>query len=473
MNELIKSYNTKIVLDANIFLNLYNYPYNESLEFLSAIELIKDKIWLPYQVIDEFRNNKNQVTKNMFSQTSKMKREVETILLNATKEISEKYDQCEKFKYPLIRESLVDAMDSLKAVKENLKDFDDEIKIIESDLRKWREDDLIEKMIARFIENTQVSVGFKYIELLDIYKEGNARFDILIPPGYKDSVKSNKGNCYDEKKRKYGDLIIWKDVLREVSNSDSDILFVTDDMKPDWWEHKVISNNYGVEKKVQIGAHPLLLEEFNHHKMTDNRFVIAKFDEFINTILLSLDDSFDISDSRLDDFIEAYISSNLVISDYLSDEILNDFIKGEEVNEISAKVKEIEIIYNDVDSEVDDEYLLLWGVVSFFLMIEIYDIESSNTINKIEGRYRAVYDIDLFGGNSLNTLHIENIVSDNFKITSVSPLGNFEADSYEDEYDYNTFDVQYPIIGDNVEVVEYTESNEIIIDDYTGEEILL
>lgn len=63
-------------------------------------------------------------------------------------------------------------------------------------------------------------------DLLKIYKDGEQRYKEKIPPGYQDVKK--EGN------KKYGDLIIWNEMINYSKLIKKDILFITDDTKEDW-----------------------------------------------------------------------------------------------------------------------------------------------------------------------------------------------------------------------------------------------
>lgn len=80
-------------------------------------------------------------------------------------------------------------------------------------------------------------------ELAVLTADADARFKDKIPPGFADRTKDRDeeprrtvdGVTYD---RKYGDLILWRQLLAVVSQKDSTfkkIIFVTDDNKEDWW----------------------------------------------------------------------------------------------------------------------------------------------------------------------------------------------------------------------------------------------
>jgi hypothetical protein len=80
-----------------------------------------------------------------------------------------------------------------------------------------------------------------------------------LPPGFldKDKDKDKNNNCYIHKglvfKRAYGDLILWKQILKQVNSKPlSHIIFITRDNKDDWWRK---------EHGKTIGARPELTEE--------------------------------------------------------------------------------------------------------------------------------------------------------------------------------------------------------------------
>ena len=53
--------NSTIVLDTNILLNLYRYSDQTRKTILSVLEKFKERIWIPYQVIKEYYNNRDKV----------------------------------------------------------------------------------------------------------------------------------------------------------------------------------------------------------------------------------------------------------------------------------------------------------------------------------------------------------------------------------------------------------------------------
>ena len=63
-------------------------------------------------------------------------------------------------------------------------------------------------------------------ELLAAKKEAKQRIAEKIPPGWRDASKRENPE---------GDYLIWYEMLREAKSRSTDVLFVTGDVKDDWW----------------------------------------------------------------------------------------------------------------------------------------------------------------------------------------------------------------------------------------------
>ena len=69
--------------------------------------------------------------------------------------------------------------------------------------------------------------AFSFNEILGIIQEGEFRYRNTIPPGYKDKDTKQGSQIY-------GDLIIWKEILRYACQENKSVIFVCDDVKEDW-----------------------------------------------------------------------------------------------------------------------------------------------------------------------------------------------------------------------------------------------
>lgn len=208
-----------IALDANTLLNLYRYTKSTKDDFLKVLSEYSERLWLPYQAGYEFHSNRISVIKSQEY---------------AYKDIGKELDDCLSF--------VSDKLNNYKRhpfIKTNIltKQVSDKFEKIKSDLEKLSEkhpeylknDDILPKVTELF----DGRVGNKYSdsELDAIYEEGEKRYEKNIPPGFSDRAnKKKKGN-----RHLYGDLIIWKQLIKHSKDSKKTIIFITDDRKEDWW----------------------------------------------------------------------------------------------------------------------------------------------------------------------------------------------------------------------------------------------
>src|SRR5205823_2954818 len=67
-------------------------------------------------------------------------------------------------------------------------------------------------------------------KLSDIYKEGDKRYKVEIPPGFKDQNPKEKPFP-----KNHGDYVIWCQIIEFAKAKKKPIIFITDDEKEDWW----------------------------------------------------------------------------------------------------------------------------------------------------------------------------------------------------------------------------------------------
>lgn len=109
--------------------------------------------------------------------------------------------------------------------------------------------------------------------------EGEERYKQKIPPGFKDGAKSGDSEVFVEKCRKYGDLIVWSQVIDKAIESGKGVVLVTDDKKEDWWEKF---------KGKTVGPRPELVKEFKDR--ANNTFHMYQADRFLELARENLDE---------------------------------------------------------------------------------------------------------------------------------------------------------------------------------------
>lgn len=226
--------NALFIFDANILLNLYRYSDETREEFFRIIDIIKDRIWLTNQAAYEFFENRLTV----ISKQEKSYEEAEKSLQMLETDFENSHQ------HPFIDEKLLEDLSDLSnKICQNLRKNKD------IHTKRYNKDDILEKIEKIFTGK----VGNEYTsdQLNNIYQEGEKRFLEKIPPGYKDKDKKDdtSGNI-----RKFGDLILWKQILEASENFKKDVILITDDKKEDWWVRfngKTISPRPELKKEFQ------------------------------------------------------------------------------------------------------------------------------------------------------------------------------------------------------------------------------
>lgn len=224
--------NSTIVFDANILLNIYRYSPSTRDNLLDILNSISDRIWVPYQAALEYQENRLEVIYEKLEAYEKIIEVIRKHEENLTKELN-------SFKiHPYIN---VD--NYLERIKANLNGIKKEIEDKKNEHPNLLDSDEYRERITSLL-NTKTGKPYSEEKLDKIYKEGEKRYKKQIPPGFKDTSK--------EGEKKYGDLVLWYQILDHAKSTKKPIIFVTDDKKDDWW------NNF---KGKTIGPHPSLIRE--------------------------------------------------------------------------------------------------------------------------------------------------------------------------------------------------------------------
>jgi PIN like domain len=240
--------------DANVLLNLYRYTPRTRDAFFGLLEKIKDRIWVSYQAAYEFQQNRLAV----INAQKVAYQEIRGTLEKKRNEIEAKLNGFKKHPY-LQAEELTKQIDS--AFQSISRDLDKDEKNHPDYLS---EDPVFNRLTILF--DGRVGDDFEQAELEKLYKEGVKRYEEKIPPGYMDQ-KEKKNR---DKRSLYGDLVVWRQVISKAKAGPESIIFVTDDLKEDWW--------YKFKGKT-IGARPELIKEFRDE--TQKRINIYQADRFL------------------------------------------------------------------------------------------------------------------------------------------------------------------------------------------------
>ena len=201
------------ILDTNALL----IPYKTTSHSLNEVDKIytslinNNQLLIPGQVAREFANNRPEHIKQLFQQINRLKDNIRQIK-TSNYPILEKLNEFKKIQ---------DYDKSFTELRgKYFQDVDNLLDIIKS----WKWNDPV-SMVYKKLFNPEIVFEIS-IDEVTFEKQLDYRYENEIPPGYKDSNKSDKG---------LGDLIIWYTILEIGKQYKNNIVFVSGDEKTDWY----------------------------------------------------------------------------------------------------------------------------------------------------------------------------------------------------------------------------------------------
>lgn len=378
-----------VVFDTSALLDLYYYSSETRNEiFNKAFNYLKGRLWIPAQVYFEYLKNKSKVSEKpilsyerLLTKQSKDGGYVNSIvdktkmlqgqsfgeIKNQLKTLKEQTLGTDK--HPYLSPDVYAEYESVLSVVENqLTDFSTKTADFQTRIQKEIEkkitelqSDLLPDNVNNAIESSfQIGKEYSFSKMMEIAREGSFRYSEEIPPGYEDG-KEKTGL------QKYGDLFVWNQILDCAKSKQKDFIFVTNDVKIDWYEEDKRTPRFE------------LLKEFR--EQANKRIWLLSMKNFIYHVNLLLDDQ--IHENVLQDI------------DSVQDEKENDKIR----KELSAD--DIQKIFNNlivkpiyvIDKIPKNESIRL------FDNPDIYEAEDEN------GRKFRIITTIVGGGNYARVLH--------------------------------------------------------------------
>jgi hypothetical protein len=200
--------------DASALLDLYRVTPESRNEFLGILEQLKDRLWLPHQAGLEYYTNRSNVIADGEASYEQIPRLAQEAVDRFRKSLDayRQYRWVEDDRWLGILEAAVEKIATdLKRERHVLKDYT---------ARDPIEHHLNELFAGR--------VGDPYPDMHQMYIKAEQRLQLSVPPGFKDV-----GNKKDF--RRYGDVILWFQLLDFAKSQDKPLVLITSDSKADWW----------------------------------------------------------------------------------------------------------------------------------------------------------------------------------------------------------------------------------------------
>ncbi len=239
------------IFDANVLLKLYLLTEDARINFFTATDVLKERIWTPHHIAYEFATNR-------YSKIYESRKRYQDKLSHIEKLFKELYSSL------------------------NLQNNNVALNKIKADLELWLENH--RKANLPFDNYTDDSLANKIFELYDgkigdaltkeelekLKIEGESRYNDNIPPGYKDYEKIKEKTNTDKKlysnNNYLGDLIIWQQIKNYAIAQSIDIIFITEDSKEDWW-YKISGETIGPRLELRREFAELTKKRFLQYTM--------------------------------------------------------------------------------------------------------------------------------------------------------------------------------------------------------------
>lgn len=236
-----------IMFDTNVLLNLYRYSDSTQNTIIALIKKFSKQIYLPHQAALEYNRNRYEVIaeqEKAYNEFLEKISQIQKDLQSTSKPpfLTSKVDK----ELNVVFEKVGDE------VKESIQKYCDYLKI-----------DPIYNSISELFSN-RITSSFSEEELKEIFKEGEERYKNKVPPGFEDE-KNKEGN------RKYGDLILWKQIIKKAKELKKDVILITDERKIDWWWKIKDGRNMG--PRQELVEEMKLQANVDFHMYSSERFL--------------------------------------------------------------------------------------------------------------------------------------------------------------------------------------------------------
>lgn len=213
-NEMVTLFKSaKIVLDANVLLDLYKLPDAQANEVIKILQNdnLKDRLWIPFDVAWLYHQEVNNVIISEVGNVGSLRNH-----LVRSKELVAKLKG-----HPYLDD---DKKDRLNTLIEEINAFCEQ----QENLLLHKLSNCAIKVKLADLFHGKLGDVYDSAQLKSIYEDGQKRYSNLIPPGY-------FGKQDSDKRKNFHDLIVWKQLLAYGKDQQTDIIFITGQLRPDWY----------------------------------------------------------------------------------------------------------------------------------------------------------------------------------------------------------------------------------------------
>lgn len=221
IREMLECGNYVVVLDTNILLKIYRASPDYAEFVLECLECIKDYVCVPFNVHWEYEKHRKDEYGKKIKSLENASQMCSQLIVSIKNKVQVQCEELSKNGYPEIDELIEEMMKKVETLNDEFETYFDEHQDLDF-LNKWDEDKVL-ILKEKFCRMPEPQASFIYKQC----QEGEYRYKKKTPPGYKDVKKDGVS--------KYGDLLVWAETYTYAASNNKNIIFVTDDIKEDWW----------------------------------------------------------------------------------------------------------------------------------------------------------------------------------------------------------------------------------------------
>ena len=335
----IRSSEHIIVLDTTVLLELYRQPANISLDVISALKRILTNIYIPRQVYEEYLKNYHKICGDEKKKYKKVTKGLSDSLKKLQNDIAKKVGEYRKHNYTDISKLQNNLNEKIKDTQNIITEFE---KSHHAEIQlniNFLQNDKVKEFVDLLLNQGSIGQKIPFSKKILLLQEGQVRYDNLIPPGFHDSAKNGEA--------KYGDLFVWKDIITIAKEKNTNIIFVCNDTKEDWWEKN---------KDTPIDLRQELNEEFKetNPSLSIHFLTLDKFFSYLAEELKLGKSKSALQLSALDDTREMLANYEDKISQSIKDYLMTINI-DEELDEDFLETGDENIYWSITDVSVEKE----------------------------------------------------------------------------------------------------------------------
>ena len=262
LEELLNKQNYCIVYDTNIFLNFYEYSPEVTDFFIKITESDIKNIVITSTVYREFQRNHITSLNRQRNKFKNMAQRIKTPLDVLKSKFEVQFGILDELRVTDIQELRTSIFSHVEQMEVEIEGYIENHEGLNQLITTYLESDYIYSLINDICRKGNLLEDLSIDEIYEYCKEGEKRYKKQIPPGYKDAKDKNGVEAY-------GDLFIWKEAIVYCLENKLDLIFVTDDVKEDWYMQ---GNSSPLQFRLELA------EEF--HEITQKNMVGVPLREF-------------------------------------------------------------------------------------------------------------------------------------------------------------------------------------------------